>query len=77
MPLVQMSAFDWPQAGAAVASFESLTRRLNLRWGQDMPLYHTTLFSNDPPGEAFVSRGAAWCFEKKSGVYRNEKNAKS
>ena len=35
-----------------------------------MPLYHTTLFSNDPPGDAFVSRGAAWSFEKNSGVYR-------
>jgi hypothetical protein len=35
-----------------------------------MPLYHTTLFSNDSPGEAFVSRGAAWSFEKESGVYR-------
>jgi hypothetical protein len=35
-----------------------------------MPLYHTTLFSNDPPGDAFVSRGAGWSFEKKSGVYR-------
>jgi hypothetical protein len=35
-----------------------------------MPLYHTTLFSNDPPGEAFVSRGVAWSFEKESGVYR-------
>jgi hypothetical protein len=35
-----------------------------------MPLYHTTLFSNDPPGDAFVSRGAAWSIEKESGVYR-------
>jgi hypothetical protein len=35
-----------------------------------MPLYHTTLFSNDPPGDAFVSRGAAWSFEKASGVCR-------
>ncbi len=35
-----------------------------------MPLYHTTLFSNDPPGDAFMSRGAAWFFEKESGVYR-------
>lgn len=35
-----------------------------------MPLYHTTLFSIDPPGEAFVARGAAWSFEKESGVYR-------
>jgi hypothetical protein len=35
-----------------------------------MPLYHTTLFSNDPPGDAFISRGAAWSFEKESGVYR-------
>jgi hypothetical protein len=35
-----------------------------------MPLYHTTLFSNDPPGEAFVARGAVWSFEKESGVYR-------
>jgi hypothetical protein len=35
-----------------------------------MPLFHTTLFSIDPPGDAFVSRGAAWSFEKVSGVYR-------
>ena len=35
-----------------------------------MPLYHTTLFSTDPPGAGFVSRGAAWSFEKESGVYR-------
>jgi hypothetical protein len=35
-----------------------------------MPLFHTTLFSNDPPGDAFVSRGAAWSFEKEAGVYR-------
>lgn len=35
-----------------------------------MPLFHTSLFSTDPPGEAFVSRGAAWSFEKKSGLYR-------
>jgi hypothetical protein len=35
-----------------------------------VPLFHTTLFSNDPPGDAFVSRGAAWSFEKESGVYR-------
>ena len=35
-----------------------------------MPLFHTSLFSNDPPGKAFVSRGAAWSFEKKSGVYQ-------
>jgi hypothetical protein len=34
-----------------------------------MPLYHTTLFSNDPPGDAFTSRGAAWLFEKESGIY--------
>lgn len=35
-----------------------------------MPLFHTSLFSNDPPGAAFASRGAAWSFEKESGVYR-------
>ncbi|WP_257169705.1 hypothetical protein [Bradyrhizobium sp. SRS-191] len=35
-----------------------------------MPLYHTTLFANDPPGDPFVSRGAAWSFEKESGLYR-------
>jgi hypothetical protein len=35
-----------------------------------MPLFHSTLFSNDPPGDAFVSRGAAWSFEKESGVHR-------
>jgi hypothetical protein len=39
-----------------------------------MPLYHTTLFSNDPLGEAFVSRGAAWSFEKEPGVYRGPPN---
>ncbi len=39
-----------------------------------MPLYHTTLFSNDPPGEAFASRGAAWSFEKEPGVYRGTPN---
>ena len=61
---------DRPQAGAAPAPFESLTRRLNLRWGQEMLVFHTTLFSIDPPGGAFVSRGAAWSFEKESGVYR-------
>ena len=38
-----------------------------------MPLYHTTLFSNDAPGEAFVLRGAAWSFEKKSGLYQGPK----
>jgi hypothetical protein len=40
-----------------------------------MPLYHTTLFSNDPPGAAFISRGAAWSFEKETGVYRGPPNA--
>ena len=35
-----------------------------------MTAYHTTLFSTDPPGEAFFSRGAAWSFEKKSGICR-------
>ncbi len=35
-----------------------------------MPLFHTSLFANDPPGEAFVSRGAAWSFEKELGVYQ-------
>jgi hypothetical protein len=35
-----------------------------------MPLFHTTLFSNDPPGHAFSSRGSTWSFEKESGVYR-------
>ncbi|WP_166299294.1 hypothetical protein [Bradyrhizobium sp. 2S1] len=39
-----------------------------------MPLYHTTLFSNDPPGDAFVSRGAAWLFEKESGLYHGPLN---
>jgi hypothetical protein len=34
-----------------------------------VPLFHTTLFSNDPPGHAFSSRAATWSFEKKSGVY--------
>jgi hypothetical protein len=34
-----------------------------------VPPFHTSLFSNDPPGEAFVSRGAAWSFEA-SGIYR-------
>ena len=35
-----------------------------------MPVYHTTLFSTDPPGEAFCSRGAAWSFEKEFGICR-------
>jgi hypothetical protein len=35
-----------------------------------MPLDRTTLFSNDAPGDAFVARGAAWSFEKESGIYR-------
>jgi hypothetical protein len=35
-----------------------------------VPLFHTSLFSIDPPGDAFVSRGAAWSFEKDSGIYR-------
>jgi hypothetical protein len=35
-----------------------------------MPLYHTTLFSIDPPGGAFASRGMTWSFEKESGLYR-------
>jgi hypothetical protein len=39
-----------------------------------MLLYHTTLFSNDPPGAAFVSRGAAWSFEKEPGVYHGPPN---
>ena len=39
-----------------------------------MLLYHTTLFSNDPPGTAFVSRGAAWSFEKEPGVYHGPPN---
>lgn len=34
-----------------------------------MPLFHTTLFSNDSPGGEFISRGAAWAFVKESGVY--------
>ncbi|MGA3310349.1 MAG: hypothetical protein ABSD08_17325 [Xanthobacteraceae bacterium] len=39
-----------------------------------MPLYHTTLFSNDPPGDAFSSRGSAWIFKKESGVYTGPQN---
>jgi hypothetical protein len=39
-----------------------------------MALYHTTLFSNDAPGEAFVLRAAAWSFEKASGVYRGPRD---
>lgn len=35
-----------------------------------MPLFHTSLFSSDPPGRAFTSRGAAWTFEKGPGIYR-------
>jgi hypothetical protein len=40
-----------------------------------MPLFHTTLFSNDFPGDAFDSAGAAWSFEKGSGVYVGPPNA--
>jgi hypothetical protein len=45
-------------------------------WGSKDPtlLYHTTLFSNDPPGTAFVSRGAAWSFEKEPGIYHGPPN---
>lgn len=35
-----------------------------------MPVFHTSLFSNDPPSGAFKSRGAAWVFEKEPGIYR-------
>jgi hypothetical protein len=34
-----------------------------------MSVYHTNLFSTDPPGDAFFSRGAAWSFEKESGIF--------
>jgi hypothetical protein len=34
-----------------------------------MPLYHTTIFSEDYPGTAFQASGAAWRFEKPSGVF--------
>jgi hypothetical protein len=40
-----------------------------------MPLFHTTLFSNDFPGDAFDSAGVAWSFEKGSGVYVGPTNA--
>jgi hypothetical protein len=40
-----------------------------------MPLFHTTLFSNDPPGGAFCSAGAAWSFEKGSGLHVGPPNA--
>jgi hypothetical protein len=40
-----------------------------------LPLFHTTLFSNDFPGDAFDSAGAAWSFEKSSGVYVGPPNA--
>jgi hypothetical protein len=33
-----------------------------------MPLYHTSRFSGDAPGAVFSSRGAAWSFEKESGI---------
>jgi len=39
-----------------------------------MPLFHTGLFSNDPPGDKFVSRGVAWAFEKEAGLYRGPQN---
>jgi hypothetical protein len=39
-----------------------------------MPLFHTTLFSNDPPGDAFALAGAAWSFERESGVYHGPPN---
>ena len=35
-----------------------------------MPLYHSTIFSGDYPGTAFQASGAAWRFEKASGVFR-------
>jgi hypothetical protein len=34
-----------------------------------MTLYHTTIFSGDYPGTAFQASGAAWRFEKSSGVF--------
>jgi hypothetical protein len=40
-----------------------------------MPIYHTTLFSSDPPGDAFYSSGVAWSFEKASGLYVGPPNA--
>jgi hypothetical protein len=43
---------------------------LGLHRRVSVPLFHTSLFSNDPPGDAFSSRGGAWSFEKKSGIYR-------
>jgi hypothetical protein len=43
--------------------------------GITLPLFHTTLFSNDSPGDAFDSVGAAWSFEKGSGVYVGPPNA--
>jgi hypothetical protein len=39
-----------------------------------MPLYHSTLFSHEPPGTEFISRGAAWAFEKASGVFVGSKD---
>ncbi len=39
------------------------------RSGGLMPLFHTTMFTNDPPGASFKSIGAAWSFEKRSGLH--------
>jgi hypothetical protein len=39
-----------------------------------MPLYHTTMFSSEPPGTEFISRGTAWTFEKASGVFTGTKD---
>lgn len=40
-----------------------------------MPLFRTGLFSTDWPGKAYRSKGAAWTFLKRSGVYRGKSDA--
>jgi hypothetical protein len=39
-----------------------------------VPLYHTTLFTHEPPGGHFRSRGSAWTFEKASGIFTGTKD---
>src|SRR5215472_7195885 len=55
-----------------MTSFSAI--RSDGRCWMTMPLFHTTLFSNDPPGDAFASAGAAWSFEKGSGLYLGPPN---
>jgi hypothetical protein len=39
-----------------------------------VPLYHTTMFTHEPPGGHFRSRGSAWTFEKASGIFTGTKD---